>query len=538
LRQLQWKSFRLPGLGAVPGGGRHRLECFVIERIATPSRPGMTLRRAPALVVLAMTLTVSGGVVAADRPPRPLTHEDVRWLNRVTFGIDSGVVARYRELGRERFLDEQLHPPAADPPELAADLASLPIAGRSAADLIKSARAEQQRITTLPEADQKQKARMALNQQRREMVEQTARRQLARALYSPSQLREQMTWFWINHFNVFGGKAQVALAVPDYENTSVRPHALGSFRDLVLATLDAPAMLMYLDNAQSAAGRINENYARELMELHTLGVSGGPSGSRYSQQDVQELARVLTGVGLFEFNPRRHDFGAKTVLGHRIDGNGFKEVEQVVTMLCRQPATARFVSTKLATYFAADDPPAKLVDAMATTFMKTDGDIAAVLKTMFLSREFAVLLNTSEPTAGKFKDPVQFVVSSLRLAYDGKMISNYRPVLNWLNQLGEPPFGHVTPDGYPLVESAWASSGQMVKRFEIARIIGSGNAPLFTAEDGTRGPRTGFPMLTNRLFYDAIEPTLSARTRAALSQASSQQEWNTVLLSSPDWMMR
>jgi hypothetical protein len=138
---------------------------------------------------------------------------------------------------------------------------------------------------------------------------------------------------------------------------------------------------------------------------------------------------------------------------------------------------------------------------------------------------------------------VQFVISSLRLAYDGKMISNYRPVVNWLQQLGEPLYGHVTPDGYPLTEAAWSSSGQMVKRFEIARMIGSGNAPLFGADDEALPrrldrSRAGFPMLTNRLFYDLIEPALSARTRAALGETMSQQEWNTVLLASPEWMQR
>jgi uncharacterized protein (DUF1800 family) len=519
------------------------------------------MRRLGALLgVSVMVLVGTPYVGAADRAARPLTREDLRWLDRVTFGVDSAALARYREVGRERFLDEQLHPPANDPAALAADLAALQIARESTVDLLKTSRAERQRIDGLADPDARQKARMALNRERRDLVYQTARRQLARALYSPSQLREQMTWFWMNHFNVFAGKAQVALGLPEYENSAVRPHALGSFRDLVLATLKAPAMLMYLDNAQSAAGRINENYARELMELHTLGVSGGPSGSKYSQQDVQELARVLTGVGInadagdrrlpparrafylrdgaFEFNPNRHDFGDKQVLGRSFSGGGFKEVEEAVTMLCRQPATARFVSTKMATYFAADDPSPKLVDAMTATFLKTDGDIAAVLKTMFLSREFVALIDQPDAAAGKFKDPMQFVVSSLRLAYDGNMISNYRPVVNWLTQLGEPPYGHVTPDGYPLTEAAWTSSGQMVKRFEIARAIGSGNAQLFTTDDGRPGPRTGFPMLTNRLFYDAIEPTLSARTRAALAQASSQQEWNTMLLSSPEWMIR
>jgi uncharacterized protein (DUF1800 family) len=359
---------------------------------------------------------------------------------------------------------------------------------------------------------------------------------------------------------VFANKANGRWTIAEYEEQAVRPHALGRFADLVLATATSPAMLEYLDNAQSAAAKINENYARELMELHTLGVSGGPSGSTYTQQDVQELARVLTGVGInftdtsprlsaeqkalyvrrgsFEFNPARHDAAPKTILGHAIAGRGFAEMEDAVTLLCRQPATARYISTKLATYFVADDPPTALVEQMTRTFLKTDGSIADVLREMFLDRAFLAALDASSPKVEKFKDPVQFVVSSLRLAYESKTIVNYHPAVNWLQQLGEPLYGRVTPDGYPLTDGAWTSSGQMVTRFEIARAIGSGNAGLFNNDDNTPGPTAGFPLLTSRLFYDTIEPALSARTRAGLGRAASQQEWNTFLLSSPDWMQR
>ena len=284
------------------------------------------------------------------------------------------------------------------------------------------------------------------------------------------------------------------------------------------------------------------------MELHTLGVNGG-----YTQQDVQQLARVLTGVGVhagespnsrprlkpewqdlyrrvdaFEFNPARHDFGDKVLLGHPIKGRGFAEVEEAVSLIVKQPACAHFISVELARYFVADDPPAPLVDRMAQTFTRTDGDISAVLKEMFLAPELDASLG------GKFKDPMRFVISSVRLAYDGRDISNARPMLNWLNGLGEIPFGRPTPDGYPLTELAWASSGQMSRRFEIARAIASGNAALFDSEDGAaRGG--GFPQLSNRLYYEAIEPFLRPRTRDALTHAVSQQEWNTLLLASPDF---
>ena len=512
-------------------------------------------------------LALTGCSTTADHPARlpqsvsqPVAESDLRWLNRVTFGLDSATVARYRELGRAGFLDEQLHTPPSDPPELTAAISALMITQQSAEQLLRATRAEQRRINALVGEDDKQRARTALNQSGNQITYETAKRHVMRALYSPAQLREQMTWFWMNHFSVYAGKGSVRWTLGDYEERAVRAHALGTFRALVLATVKAPAMLDYLDNAQSAAGRLNENYARELLELHTLGVSGGPSGSRYSQQDVQELARVLTGVGinatdnvprlppprqalyvrdgLFEFNPARHDFGAKTLLGRHIAGTGFPEVEEAVTLLSRDPATARFISRKLATYFVADDPPPVLVETMVETFRRTDGDVGAVLRVLFLSPELGRVLAHAQAGAGKFKDPLQFVVSSLRLAYDGKIVSNYRPVIGWLAQLGEPLYGRVTPDGYALIEPAWSSSGQLVKRFEIARAIGAGSAGLFNTEDNQPGPRVGFPMLNNRLFYEAIEPTLSTRTREALGRTASQQEWNTVLLASPDWMQR
>ena len=516
-------------------------------------------RRAVWLVTVCLAATASA-VAGRGSSSSALSLEDVRWLNRVSYGLNTATADRYRQLGRTRFLDEQLHPPAGDPDSIAADINALAISHDSLEDLLRNVREQQRTINELSDPDERQRARMAFNQAGRNAVYQTMKRHLMRAIYSPSQLREQMTWFWMNHFNVFDGKAQVRWLIADYENRAVRPHALGKFRDLVMATLKSPAMLAYLDNAQSTVGKINENYARELMELHTLGVSGGPSGSKYSQHDVQELARILTGVtvnatgddrrmpparralyvreGVFEFNPNRHDFGPKTLLGQVIDGEGLSEVEHAVTLLCKQPATARFISTRLATYFVADQPPARLVDAMTTTFEKTDGDIAAVLRTLFTASEFTSIVKRPDTVAGKLKDPVQFIVSSLRLAYDGRMITNYRPVANWLNQLGEPLYGHVTPDGYPLTEGAWASSGQMVKRFEIARAIGSGSAGLFTSDEGAPVQRGGFPLLTNRLYYDLIEPTLGATTRAALEQTTSPQEWNTVLLASPEWMQR
>jgi uncharacterized protein (DUF1800 family) len=397
----------------------------------------------------------------------------------------------------------------------------------------------------MPDGDDKEAARKALNDSGNRLAYQSIRRDLLRAVYSPAQVQEQMVWFWLNHFCVYQYKNDLRWLIADYEEHAIRPYALGHFRDLVMATLQHPAMLQYLDNQQNAANHLNENYARELMELHTLGVHGG-----YSQQDVQQLARVLTGSGInvgdvprlkpqwqslylrrgaFEFNPARHDFGPKTLLGHTIEGKGFDEVETAVSLIVRQPACAHFISQQLAVYFVSDQPSPALEKKMEQTFARTDGDIAAVLRTMFLSSEFDAALGT------KFKDPMRYVTSAVRLAYDGNPISNARPMLNWLNSLGEAPYGRQTPDGYPLTEPSWASPGQISRRFEIARAIGSGNAGLFQPEEGASGESAGFPQLSGRLYFEAFEPFLAPNTRTALARANSQQEWNTFLLSSPDF---
>ena len=479
-------------------------------------------------------------------PLHAMRREDTLWLERASFGLDSSSLESYRQLGRERFLERQLHPDgAALPAPIAAEIAVLEVSHADPAKWLADVNAQYKVINAMPDGTDKEQARKALTDHGNKLAYEAIRRDLLRAVYSPAQLQEQMVWFWLNHFSVFQYKANLRWLVGDYEERAIRPHVFGHFKDLVMATLEHPAMLQYLDNNQNAAGHINENYARELLELHTLGVGGG-----YSQQDVQELARVLTGVGVnagdqpklkpemqrmyvrsgaFEFNPARHDFGPKTLLGHPITGKGFGEVEDAVSLIVSQPACARFISRELAIYFVADNPPAALVERMAQTFMRTDGDTGAVLHILFMSREFDAALGS------KFKDPTRYVVSAIRFAYDGRPISNTRPVLNWLNGLGEAPFGRQTPDGYPLTELGWASSGQISRRFEIARAIGAGNAGLFDPEDGAAASAAGFPQLSNRLYFESVEPFLAARTKDALNRASSQQEWNTFLLSSPEF---
>lgn len=490
-----------------------------------------------------------GAACAPASAETALKREDLLWLNRMTYGVNAAGVEQYRKLGRSRFLDAQLNAHEAElPAEVAGQIAALNISHIDPAQQLAAINAENQRINGLPDEQAKQDARKTLNDQGNTLAYEAARRHLLNAVYSPAQLREQLVWFWLNHFSVFQGKGNIRWLAADYEQNAIRPHALGKFRELVLATLKHPAMLQYLDNAQNAAGHLNENYARELMELHTLGVDAG-----YTQQDVQELARVLTGVGInagnapklkpewqalyrhegaFEFNPARHDFGDKMLLGQRIKGGGFDEIEHTVDVLVAQPACARFVSRKLSEYFLGEAPSQKLLEQLAKTFERSHGDIAVVLRTLFESREFTASLGK------QFKDPMHYVISSVRLAYDGKVIVNTHPMVNWLNALGEPLYGRQTPDGYPLDEKGWASSGQLSKRFEIARAIGSSNAGLFEPEDGSGLKRTGFPQLATRFYYASIETMLSGKTRMALEQAASQAEWNTYLLSSPDFNYR
>jgi uncharacterized protein (DUF1800 family) len=471
-------------------------------------------------------------------------------LNRVTWGINFSTAQAVDALGLERYLEQQLHPTGTQlPAAVQVQIAAMSISQRSLESLNQDLEQRRKDADAIANDDDKKAAQQAYQQELNRLAREAATRSLLRDLYSPNQLQEQMTWFWMNHFNVHQGKSNARAMMGDYEERAIRAHALGKFRDLLAATVHHPAMLRYLDNEQNAVGHINENYARELMELHTLGVSGG-----YSQRDVQELARILTGVGvnvgtatpnvradlksqylrlgLFEFNPNRHDYGDKQFLGQTVKGRGLPELDESIARLSRHPATAHFISGKLAAYFVSDEPPEGLVERMAQSFLRSDGDIAATLKVIFTSPEFAQSL------AHKFKDPLHYVVSAVRLAYDDKSILNAGPMLNWLNRMGEPLYGRQTPDGYPLSERAWASPGQMTTRFEIAKAIGSGSAGLFKTDGPQPEERPAFPQLANQLYFQSVQNRLSPNTRQALEQATSQQEWNAFLLSSPEMMHR
>ena len=236
--------------------------------------------------------------------------------------------------------------------------------------------------------------------------------------------------------------------------------------------------------------------------------------------------------GLFEFNPARHDFADKVLLGQPIRSRGLGELDEALDRLARSPATARFICKKLATYWLTDEPPRPLLQAMEQSFTRSDGDIARTLDVLFMSPEFL------KAAQQKFKDPVRFVVSAVRLAYEDKPVLNVGPMLNWINRMGEPLYGRPTPDGYSLLSGAWASPGQLTTRFEVAKAIGSGSAGLFRTDGPQPVERPAFPQLANSLYYQSIVKTLGPATRKALEQAASPQEWNTYLLASPEMMRR
>jgi uncharacterized protein (DUF1800 family) len=482
----------------------------------------------------------------------PALADDLAFVNRLSWGqtAEGGTL---NGQSREAWLQEQLHPGDDGLPEqIAAQIAAMEISQKRLSQLneeVRQLQQAQQRAKDTPDADA---ARKAYQDKLNQLVREAQTRSLLRDLYSRNQLKEQLTWFWVNHFNVHAPKGEIRAFVGDYENT-IRDHALGKFGDLLVAVAVHPAMLQYLDNAQNAKGHINENYAREIMELHTLGV-----GSGYSQQDVQELARILTGVGLdlsnrppggwrhgdfrydladnrnrslAVFNAARHDFGDKQFLGTTIKGSGINEVATALTILAVEPPTAHFISYKLAQYFCCDVPSEQLVAAMAARWKRSNGDIAQVLETLFASQEFSASLGK------KFKDPIHYAVSAVRATYGDQAITDVQPLLNWLNRMGEPLYRHETPDGYPLTAAGWSGPGEMETRFEIAQQIGGGARALFKPANGPPPPAPP-PVLQQTAYYTALTPSLSQATTTAIAQGVSQVDRNMLFLSSPEFMRR
>jgi len=322
---------------------------------------------------------------------------------------------------------------------------------------------------------------IALDNPRQLVYQELLQTRVLRALYTQRQLQEVMTDFWLNHFNVFQGKTgeEVYSLVP-YERDVVRPRALGSFEMLLLATATSTAMMTYLDNAGSTgphslsamrAGKgspkgLNENYARELMELHTLGVNGG-----YTQRDVTEVAKVFSGWTVeqppaggprFVFDPNRHEPGTKHVLGAEIKERGFQEGLQVLHMLATSPATAHFICNKLAVRFVSDDPPASLVNRLSAVFLASNGNIEEVMRFLVQSPEFWATTSYR----AKIKTPEDFVLSAVRAG--GMDVQDPQVIVKAISDLGQPLYGRQTPDGYGMLSTPWVSSAALLARMNFS----------------------------------------------------------------------
>ncbi|XGV94924.1 MAG: DUF1800 domain-containing protein [Leptolyngbya sp. BL-A-14] len=425
------------------------------------------------------------GTIASSFAATPADPKVLHVLNRLSFGPRPDDVQNVEQMGVDRYIQQQLSPDSIpEPPALTDQLARLDTLNLAPPALLaqyQPANAKAQALT--PEE------RKALRQKGRTVLQQAMQARLLRASESPRQLQEMMVDFWYNHFNVFAGKGLDRLLVGAYEQQAIRPYAIGRFRDLLGATARHPAMLFYLDNWQNTApnspgarGRftgLNENYAREVMELHTLGVDGG-----YSQQDVITLAKILTGWSFrragqatndptgFYFDPKRHDSTDKIFLGYRIKGGGVEEGEKALDILAKSPATARHISYELAQYFVSDNPPKPLVDRLTKTYLTTNGDIRSVLNALFHSQEFW----QTQYYSAKFKTPYQYVVSAIRAT--GLSVTNFRPIENTLQQLGMPIYGCPTPDGYKQTQSAWLNPDAMTRRLSFATALSSGRLPL------------------------------------------------------------
>ena len=408
--------------------------------------------------------------------------------------------------------------------------------------------AQKQKLIADMTAQEKEVAAALENPQRLVNEELLAQR-LTRDIYSNAQLQEVMTDFWLNHFNIYLQKdAQMPYYLVSYERDVIRPLALGKFEDLLDAVAHSPAMMLYLDNAQSigpdspaaerakmAAERsgkekkanegLNENYGRELMELHTLGVNGG-----YTQADVTEVARVLTGWGVdepvrgggFQFNVNRHEPGAKTVLGEKIKEGGELEGRELLHLLASRPATAEFISKKLAMRFVNDDPPHALVDRMAKAYMASGGDIPTVLKVLFHSPEFWA----ASDKRAKVKTPLEFVVSAVRAS--NADVSNFQPLIQALRQMGMPLYGCIPPTGYYWDEATWVSTGALVDRMNFALSL-AGNklqgVQVSWAPATTDGSDAAAP---NPEFEEAwLEPLLVPGGVSVATRSAALQQFQT-----------
>jgi uncharacterized protein (DUF1800 family) len=496
-------------------------------------------------LLAATTLAVAG----ADRAPALDADTAVHVANRLTFGATAATVERLRRDGLGAWLSAQLGPSAMPDAPLEARLAPMTTLALTPRQLAETyyIPAEQRRRAAQAAQGQGQgegaEPEMAMARRtggpgpERLVALELVTQKLVRVTDAERQLEEVLVDFWFNHFNVFAGKGPVRQYAYDLERTAIRPHVLGSFRSMLGAVAGHPAMLFYLDNWQSSAPGsrtrrgpmgLNENYARELLELHTLGVDAG-----YTQADIVEVARAFTGWtirgprqgGEAVFDARRHDRAAKTVLGQVIPaGGGREDGERVLDVVARHPATARHIATKLARRFVSDTPPEALVRRVAARFTATDGDLRATVEALVTAPEFTA----PEARLAKVKTPIEFVASALRVLEAD--VRGGGPLLQELRSLGMPPYYAQPPTGYSDRADAWTSGGALVQRMNIAVALTHGRM---------RGVGAPTPEAQARAMARALllrEP--SAATLATVARASTPREMAALILGSPEFQRR
>jgi uncharacterized protein (DUF1800 family) len=521
-------------------------------------KPGRLAQFAAATAVVAALAapTVAHGPASAV-PARPDDSTIVHVLNRAGFGPRPGEVAHVRQVGLEAWIGRQLQPERIPDRAVDARLRSYETLDLSSRDIAQQyfLPAREARKAKKAKGGEKGKGGEArtvvgpnfssagsstdamlpeMKRARQVLVELSAKK-IVRAVYSDRQLEEVLTDFWFNHFNVYAGKGLTRVFITEYEREAIRPHVLGRFRDLLGATAKSPAMLFYLDNARSAAGAINENYARELMELHTLGVDGG-----YTQQDVVNVARAFTGwtiagprkadAGRFLFNPRMHDTGEKVVLGHRIKaGGGIEDGEQVLDILAAHPSTATFIAAALSRRFVADTPPASIVERAAAVFRQTGGDLRAVTRAILTSPEFFA----PGSYRAKVKTPFDFVVSALRAT--GADIRQPVPLERTMRELGMPLYLCQPPTGYKDTAEAWVNTGALINRMNFAVALGANTFRGVVVSDplpdrNQPDAETAVDVLLNG---DA-----STATRATIQRATTAAQVVALALGAPEFQRR
>ncbi|MGD1806666.1 DUF1800 domain-containing protein [Dapis sp. BLCC M126] len=459
-----------------------------------------------------------------------ITTKTIHVLNRLSFGPRPGDIGRVQSMGIDNYIQSQLRPETIrESPQLTQRMAKLTNFYLAPTELYKK---------TVPPLNKgaknfTQKQRKEMNRSIRDILRESENVRLIHGIFSNKQLQEVMVDFWFNHFNISVDKGNLArLLVGTYERDAIRPNALGNFRNLLGATAHHPAMLFYLDNAlntapgsKGARGRLkglNENYARELMELHTIGINGG-----YTQQDIITLARIFTGWGIqrrggdgsgFKFDSNRHDNSDKIFLGVPIKGGGIEEGEKALDILAKHPSTARFISYKLAQYFVADTPPSSLVNKLAKSFQQTNGDIRYVLETLFKSPEFW----NQKYYRSKFKTPYQYIISAARATNTDK--PRWGKIKLTLGQLGMKLYGCKTPDGYKNTQEAWLNPDAMMRRISLATIVSRGQL------------NQGKPIPIN---HQQLRATLgnnfSAQTQAVMSNSPDNLQ-AALILGSPEMM--